>query len=253
MVTFHDISELKSTQSQILKLDEKNETLQRVNTDLDHFIHVASHDLLAPLSNIEGSIGIINRIKVDNPDLTKFLNIINTSVKRFSTLVKDIATIAKTENGAIVTELVDLDELIGNIEWSLENKIQSAGAIINKNLQAKQVLFSKKNLRSILYNLISNAIKFKSDAAPIVDIHSTSVGSHIILTVQDNGIGISSENLNKIFNIYGRINQDIEGQGVGLYLVKKMIEATGGEIVVESKPGIGSKFMIYLKTEAAAR
>ncbi|MGI4021901.1 MAG: chemotaxis protein CheB [Janthinobacterium lividum] len=246
MVTFNDISELKSAQ---LELNKKNEALQRINADLDHFVHVASHDLLAPLSNIEGSIGIINRIEVANPDLNKFLKIIDSSVKKFSTLVKDIATIAKTENGAIATEIVDLDELIANIEWSLENKIQSSGAVIITDLQVRQVRFSKKNLRSILYNLISNAIKFKSDVAPVIHIHSTLAGDNIIVTVQDNGIGISKDSLHEIFDIYGRLNQILEGQGVGLYLVKKIIDAAGGNVVVESEPGIGSKFMIHFKAE----
>lgn len=246
MITFNDISELKNAQ---LELDKKNKTLQRVNADLDNFVHAASHDLLAPLSNIEGSIGVINKIKVDNPDLNKFLNIINTSVKKFSTLVKDIAMIAKTENDAIAKEMVNLDELIGNIEWSLENKIQAFGVVINKDLQVKQILFSKKNLRSILYNLISNAIKFKSGATPVINISSALVGESIILTVQDNGIGINKDGLDKIFDIYGRLHHDIEGHGVGLYLAKKIINAAGGNIVVESEPGVGSKFMVYLKAE----
>ncbi len=246
IITFNDISELKNAQ---LELGKKNKTLQRVNADLDHFVHVASHDLLAPLSNIEGSISVINKIKVDNPDLNKFLNIINTSVKKFSTLVKDIAMIAKTENDAIAKEMVNLDELIGNIEWSLENKTQAFGVVINKDLQVKQILFSKKNLRSILYNIISNAIKFKSGATPVINISSALVGESIILTVQDNGIGINKDGLDKIFDIYGRLHQDIEGHGVGLYLAKKIINAADGNIVVESEPGVGSKFMVYLKAE----
>lgn len=246
MITFNDISELKNAQ---LELGKKNKTLQRVNADLDNFVHAASHDLLAPLSNIEGSIGVINKIKVDNPDLNKFLNIINTSVKKFSTLVKDIAMIAKTENDAIAKEMVNLDELIDNIEWSLENKIQSSGAVINKYLQVEHILFSKKNLRSILYNLISNAIKFKSGAAPVINIHTSLSGDNIILTIQDNGIGMNRGNLDKIFDIYGRLDQAVEGQGVGLYLAKKIVTADGENIVVESEPGVGSKFMVYLKAE----
>ncbi len=246
MITFNDISELKNAQ---LELDKKNKTLQRINADLDNFVHAASHDLLAPLSNIQGSISVINKMKVDNPDLNRFLNIIDTSVKKFSALVKDIATIAKTENDAITKEMVDLDELIGNIEWSLENKIQASGAVINKDFQVKQILFSKKNLRSILYNLISNAIKFKSDAVPVVNIHTTLANDNIILTVQDNGIGINRDGLDKIFDVYGRLNQAIEGQGVGLYLAKKIVNAANGNIVVESEPGVGSKFTVSLKAE----
>lgn len=212
-------------------------------------MHAASHDLLAPLSNIEGSIGVINKIKVEDPNLNKFLTIINASVKKFSGLIKDIATIGKIESDMIAMEMIDMDEIIGNIKWSLENKIQQSGAIIKMDLQVKHMFFSKKNLRSIVYNLVSNAIKFKSDAVPVIHIYNTQVKDNIVLTVEDNGIGIPKEKLDKIFEMYGRLHPDIEGQGIGLYLAKKLVNAAGGTIVVESKPGRGSKFMIYLKAE----
>ena len=190
VITFNDITELKKTQ---LELDKKNKSLLRINADLDNFVHVASHDLLAPLGNIEVSIGVMNEIKVTDPALNNFLNVINSSVKKFRTLISDIATIAKLESDMAVLEMVDVDDIINNIEWSLDNKIKSAGAVINRNLEVKHILFSKKNLRSIIYNLISNGIKFKRDEPPVIDIHSKKERDNIILIVQDNGIGIRYE------------------------------------------------------------
>jgi len=245
IITFNDITELKKTQAEI---DIKNKTLIRINEDLDHFIHAASHDLLAPLGNIETSINIMNKIHLSDDKLMDFLNIINNSVRKFRELITDIATVAKIENDMNAQELVDLDEIIENIEWSLEDKIKLSGAVITRRLGVSQVPFSKKNLRSILFNLISNAIKFKGEDAPQITILSWKEADKIILSVKDNGKGISKDGLNKIFDIYGRIKQDIEGQGIGLYLAKKIINATGGEIIVESEPGIGSDFIIHLNT-----
>lgn len=246
IITFNDITALKTAQQE---LDQKNKTLLRINADLDHFIHAASHDLLAPLGNIETSINIMNKISLSEPKLIDFLNIINTSVKKFRELIKDIATIAKVESDMLATEMVDLDDIINNIEWSLEDKIAESGAVITRELEVKQLLFSKKNLRSIVYNLISNAIKFKREENPIIHIASKSEGAYIVLLVQDNGKGIPKNGIDKIFDMYGRLNNDVEGQGIGLYLAKKIVNAAGGTILLESEPGVGSKFMIYIKIE----
>ena len=137
--------------------------------------------------------------------------------------------------------------MLNNIEWSLEDKIKATGAVINRALQIKEIMFSKKNLRSILYNLISNAIKFKSDQQPVINISIIKKGNNIVLSVTDNGIGIAQKNRNKIFDMYGRLQQEVEGHGIGLYLAKKIVDAAGGNIVVESEPGKGSTFIIYFK------
>jgi two-component system CheB/CheR fusion protein len=246
IITFNDITTLKSTQQD---LDHKNKMLLRINADLDHFIHAASHDLLAPLGNIESSIDIMNSIAQSDTELHDFLTIINTSVRKFRKLITDIATIAKVEGDMIQLEQVDLEEIIHNIEWSLEDKIRASDAVITCELEIRQILFSKKNLRSIIYNLISNAIKFRSSERPFIHIRTKTEGEHMVLSVQDNGKGIPATAMDKIFDMYGRLNQDIEGQGIGLYLAKKIVNAAGGNILVESGSGIGTTFMIYLKIE----
>ncbi|WP_259066006.1 chemotaxis protein CheB [Mucilaginibacter sp. X4EP1] len=247
IVTFNDITELKSTQ---LDLDNKNASLTRINADLDNFVYTASHDLLAPLANIETSIGVMNLIKVADPGMLKFLAIINSSVKKFRTLIKDISVIARLEGDMLNMEMVDMAEIIKNIEWSLENKIKSSGAIITQRLEVKEILFSKKNLRSILFNLVSNGIKFNDSKDPLIHIDISRNNEHIILSVQDNGKGIAKNEMNIIFDMYGRLHKEVDGQGIGLYLAKKIIDAAHGSIIVESEIGKGSKFIIYLKTEA---
>jgi two-component system CheB/CheR fusion protein len=244
ILTFNDITELKKAQ---YELDKKNISLQRINEDLDNFVHVASHDLLSPLGNIEQSIELMNQVKLSGEELNKILNIINNSIKKFRSLVTDMASIGKIENE--VMEMVDLDEIIDNVEWSLGDKINRTGTVINRDFEINQLFFSKKNLRSILYNLISNAIKFKGAKPPVINIHSTKEGDNIILSVKDNGIGLSKADLNKVFDLYGRLHHDIEGQGIGLYLAKKIVDASGGNITVESGDGKGAKFNIYFKTE----
>ncbi|MDB5122578.1 MAG: chemotaxis protein CheR [Mucilaginibacter sp.] len=242
IVTFNDISELKITQ---LELDKKNAMLSNLNADLDNFVHTVSHDLLAPLANIEGSIDVMNHIYVIDPNQSKFLTIINSSVKKFRALINDISVIGKLE-GESILEMVDVGEQINNVEWSLENQIKSSGAVIIRDLEVNAIPFSRNNLRSILYNLVSNGMKFKSDEPPVIHIYTRIEGDNIILSVRDNGMGMSSDSVDKIFNLYGRLDYSIEGHGIGLYLVKRIVVAAGGTIRVESEPGKGSIFTITL-------
>jgi two-component system CheB/CheR fusion protein len=244
VISFNDITALKKAK---IELDEKNESLLRINADLDHFIHMASHDLLDPLNNIESSISIMNLIDNGNSELMEYIQIINSSIKKFRLLIKSIGTIARLENNMTDMEYIDIGEVIGNIEWSLEKKIKKSNAVITTALDVKKVFFSQKNFRSILYNLISNAIKFSSQDGARVHIQTRQEGKHIILSVEDNGIGITPEGIKKLFTVYGRLNLHIEGHGVGLYLARKIIHAADGELKVESTPGMGSKFIIYLK------
>lgn len=151
----------------------------------------------------------------------------------------------------IAVEMVDLGEIMGNVEWSLENKVQQSGAVINKAFEVTEIPFSRKNLRSIIYNLVSNAIKFKGEEPPVINIHTIKIGDEIMLSVQDNGKGIPKEGLERIFDMYGRLHPNVEGYGIGLYLAKKIINAAGGSISVESEPGKGSKFTICFNAEQA--
>jgi len=246
IITFNDITALKKAQ---VELDQKNKSLLRINADLDHFVHAASHDLLSPLATIETSINIMNKMSLSEPKLLDFLNLINTSIHKYRELITDIGAIARIEGDMIVMEMVKIDEILNNIEWSLEDRIKASNAVIVRDLGVNSIMFSKKNLRSIIYNLVSNAIKFKGDEPPRIHIRTGVDEDGVVLSVQDNGIGIPKRSINKIFEMYGRLNQEVDGQGIGLYLAKKIINAANGKMEVASIPGKGSKFTIYLKAE----
>ncbi len=244
ILTFNDITELKQTQAQ---LNSKNESLLRINNDLDNFVHTASHDLLSPLGNIEVSIDVMNQLAGNTQELLPMLQIIKSSVTRFRALIHQISYIAKTESEMLAMEWVNMDEITSNAEWSLADKILSSGVEIVKEFAVKQIYFSKKNLQSIVFNLLSNAIKFRTGKHPLVTISTAKQNDYTVLRVQDNGIGISPCEIDKIFSIYGRLNNDIEGTGIGLHLAKKIVDAAGGDILVESEEGKGTTFIILLK------
>ncbi|SEJ35727.1 two-component system, chemotaxis family, CheB/CheR fusion protein [Dyadobacter sp. SG02] len=248
IITFNDITELKNTQQE---LDKKNEILTRINADLDNFVHMASHDLLEPLHSIEASIELMDDMPTGNPDFKPFMGIVSDSVKNFRQLVKQISAVARIEDEALSAETVDLNEIVDNVLWSLADKIKQTGAGIKIDLKGGHIHFSKKNLRSILFNLVSNAIKYRSAQPPAITIQTWAGSEFTILAVKDNGRGISQSDIKKIFGKYQRLLLDNDGQGIGLYLAKKIIEAAGGSIQVESTVGVGSEFLIYFPKHLA--
>lgn len=246
MITFNDITELKDTQFELAK---SNKNLLRINDDLDNFVHSASHDLLGPLANIVFSTSAINEFEVVDPKLKSIIKVINSSVKKFSSLIQDMAVIGKIETGMLESENADISKMINEIKLTLKDKIEQSKAKIKIDLKVKHIYFSKKNLRSIIYNLVNNAIKFKADRAPIIQISAGKAEEDFFISVSDNGIGIHEKDIKTIFDVHGRLNQDIEGQGIGLFLIRKIVNATGGSITVESTPGKGSKFIICFKAK----
>lgn len=130
----------------------------------------------------------------------------------------------------------------------LQNKIHKTGAKITMEFNVVEVLTYKTNIRIILYNLLSNAIKFKSPKRkPEIKVKTTIYGDKVLLEVEDNGIGIRDEMKNNIFTKFGRCTKDVQGTGMGLYIVKKMAEDMGGIVEVESIFGKGSTFKLYFK------
>jgi signal transduction histidine kinase len=110
------------------------------------------------------------------------------------------------------------------------------------------IQFSKKNLRSILYNLITNAIKYKSSARPPrIVIRTKALPGFVLLSVEDNGMGMEEDKIASIFTLYHRLSEQVEGQGIGLYLTQKIIHGAGGHIEVESKVGRGTTFNLFFK------
>jgi signal transduction histidine kinase len=125
---------------------------------------------------------------------------------------------------------------------------KSNGQIIVDLNNLKELHFSSKNLRSVLYNLISNSLKYRApDRNPIVRITGKEEHDACIISVQDNGLGMDLSKKDAVFKMFKRLHNHVEGSGLGLYIVKKIIDNSGGKVEVESKVGEGSTFTIFFK------
>ncbi|MES2730211.1 MAG: HAMP domain-containing sensor histidine kinase [Bacteroidota bacterium] len=236
------------------ELNDTNNELKRINEDLDNFIYTASHDLKAPISNIEGLMSVlIKKLKVkgwEDDSTKRIAELINTSIERFKETIVDLTEVAKIGKDTQDNEgMVSLTEVINDVLLDLRGKIIDYGVEVEHWIAPEiDLFFNRKNLKSIMFNLIDNAIKYRSpNRQPIIAISLESTSGYQVLTIKDNGLGIDPNKKDKIFGLFKRLHMHVDGTGVGLYIVKKIIENAGGKIEVESKPGVGSSFAIYFK------
>ncbi|GHA62159.1 chemotaxis protein CheB [Pontibacter akesuensis] len=252
--SFIDLSNLKETQE---KLQSSNAHLLKVNADLDTFVYTASHDLKAPIANIEGLLLLLeDQIEAAGPlpgEPTKpVFDMVKDSISRFKNVIKDLTDIAKVQrdvDGA--AEQVDLLEILENVKGSMKDWLDTEKAQIVVDFKCRpKIKFSTKNMHSVLYNLINNAVKYKSpDRNPEVRLKLEQQDHYLVLSVQDNGLGMSSDNLSKMFTLFKRFHSHVEGTGMGLYIVKRIMNNAGGKVNVASEEGVGTTFKVYFKHE----
>ncbi|UOG74706.1 ATP-binding protein [Hymenobacter tibetensis] len=233
------------------QLQENNAQLTRANVDLDNFIYTASHDLKAPITNIEG---LLNALLLELPDtgetVRPIMNMMQDSVDRFKRTIEHLTAITKLQKENIQPEeRTDLARLVEAVRLDLLPQIQECDAQVVVAVQNLPPLsFAEKNLRSIVYNLLSNAIKYRSpERVPQVFIRCHLAGEYAVLSVEDNGLGMHLTNETRLFGMFERLHDHVEGSGVGLYIVKKIVENAGGRIEVKSQLDVGSTFTVYLK------
>ena len=233
------------------QLQDFNERLQRANVDLDNFIYTASHDLRAPITNIEGLISALRAalpLAKQPPVVERLLAMMQESVARFQRTIEhlgDITKLQKEQNQPATT--VALLPVVEDVRSDLAPLIQQASAVVEVAVaDCPFLLFSAKNLRSVVYNLLSNALKYRHpDRAPHVRVGGHQQPGYSVLTVQDNGLGLTTHQQGELFLLFRRLHLHVEGSGIGLYMVKKIVENAGGWIAVQSEPEVGTTFSVY--------
>ena len=249
-----DLARIDQAQQQ---LRENNEQLTRVNVDLDNFVYAASHDLKQPVNNIEGLLQtLVDDLPAGQPaPVNEILGMMSHSVERFKRTVEQLTDITKVQREAAAPVLVSVADVVRAVQLDLDLLIKEAEAQVEiGELTCPPVSFLEKNLRSVVYNLLSNALKYRDPARPLrVQLTAELVPSgYVRLAVQDNGLGLDVASQQKLFGMFQRLHNHVEGTGIGLYMVKKIVENAGGRVEVSSELGVGSTFAVYLLPPAAA-
>jgi two-component system phosphate regulon sensor histidine kinase PhoR len=222
---------------------------ERLISDYETLLDTLSHDLKTPLSSLFLSIELCKTASSENPEELQFLlGKAEGSVIKMRNLISELTDTRKSEHKyRSEEELINIEHILEDVRLTLRDQIMEFGVIITHDIQVPQILFNRRKLRSILFNLVSNGIKFRSpDRVPEICIKTRQIENFVVISVLDNGIGIDKDKQDLIFSKYYRIENSIEGSGLGLYLVKDMVTHSGGKIHLESKPGQGSQFDLYL-------
>ena len=231
-----------------IELKLKNTELQKANHELTKFVYSVSHDLRSPLTSI---LGLINLAKT-NPVMKiagTYFEMIENRVLKLDDFIKKILDYYKNARDEELKEPIDFKLLIETIWQSLKHQNVKIKFELSTN-QDVVFLGDPLRLKMILVNLISNAIKFQNplEKNPIIKITLLMKGNNAHISISDNGIGINKEYLTDIFELFFRTENSlqIDGSGIGLYIVKEAVEKTGGTIDVTSTPLIGTSFKLLL-------
>lgn len=233
----------------------RTKDLAKKNEELQQFTYAISHDLKNPAANINE---LVTALKEDFPDLDEELafymgQLDKASGKLYQNLLDLLDVLKHANAGELPVEEVDITEIIEDIKVKISSSIQKNQAEIKLNLAHFQHLtYNKLNLQSILYNLVSNGIKYRrEEETPVVEISTFETDKHWGIEIKDNGLGMDLEkNKDTLFGLFQRFHDHVEGSGVGLYLVNSIIEKNGGFIDLQSAPGKGSTFKLHLVPKA---
>ncbi|WP_299824835.1 HAMP domain-containing sensor histidine kinase [uncultured Pontibacter sp.] len=237
-------------------LENKNTELKRINLDLDNFIYTASHDLRSPITNIEGLMVFLKdeltAADALNEDTEELLKRVVDSVDRFKRTIADLTEISRMQKGfteSAADDIINIQDVYDDIVADLAIPAGLKTCSIHTNLEVHQLKFSRKNFRSILFNMISNAVKFQHpDRGCMITLSTRLEEPYVVLSIKDNGMGVNESQQEQLFTMFKRFHDHVEGTGVGLYMVKRILENAGGKIEVTSTEGKGSEFKLYFKS-----
>jgi len=240
IITFVDIN------TRIKDLKEQEKLIAEHELLLD----TIAHDVKNPLTALGISIELLKKVPEKGMDrFPTLLQKVENSLDKMKQIIHELVESRWHEyRYQAVEEMLDLENILEDVRLTLASQMQESKAIIKAEIGPSEITFARRKLRSIIYNLINNALKYRSpDRIPEVLIKTYTEPGYMVISVSDNGIGISPEDQKSIFKKHHRVKSSVEGNGVGLYLVNEILKFSGGKITVESEPGKGSIFRVFLQ------
>jgi PAS domain S-box-containing protein len=245
--TAKDISERKRAEDE---LKEYTKRIEYINKELDSYSYIVSHDLKEPLRSINAFSRFIMDDYKDKLDETgrKYLERIQKNAVRIQNIIEDFVEISNLEKFKNPFEEIRVESIIDEVKLRLEKEIAQKNARIIINGELPVICCDCSRFTSVFVNLVSNAIKFADKDPPVIEIGCKNKGEYFEFYVKDNGPGIEEQYFERIFRLFQRLvkREEYEGIGVGLTIVKKIIDLHKGEVWVESKVGEGATFYFTL-------
>lgn len=229
------------------ELKQSTRELEASNKELEQFAFVASHDIQEPLRMISSFMQLLKKNYGDQLDdrAHEYMSFAEQGARRLQQIILDLLEYSKVGNVHDKKESIQLNELIGDYQL-LRSKVIREKKVRLTSDELPVIINYKVPIRQLFFNLLDNAIKYSDpERMPEIHVGAKDLGNAWEFSVSDNGIGIDSEYFEKIFILFQRLHSadEYSGTGIGLAIVKKVIENIGGEIRVESEPGKGSSFI----------
>jgi signal transduction histidine kinase len=219
--------------------------LERSNAELQQFAYIASHDLQEPLRMVSSYLSLLERRETGklNECSRQYIGFAVDGAMRMSAMINDLLAYSRVESKGREFSSVDMDDVLTVVLRDLKVAVEESGASVTSD-HLPTVLADKGQMAQLMENLIGNAIKYRSEAAPQVHVSAQGNGGEWEFSVQDNGIGIDPSCQDRLFKMFQRLHtrDEYEGTGMGLALSRRIVERHGGRIWFESKPGEGSTF-----------
>ncbi len=236
----------------MVNTQEENNTLEQAHID---FISTVSHELRTPLTSIRGFADTLltsyDRLTPEQRE--KFLLIIKEQSNRLINLVENLLTVSKMQSDKelMIYKTVDIKPIVDSVIQIIKNQYKTHKYVCNYDTNLPKILIDTDKLQQILLNITDNASKYSNEGTTVtINLGQNYNDGTVIISIKDEGIGIDKENIDKIFNKFSRIDspltRKIQGNGLGLYITKTLIEKMNGKIEVQSSSK-GSEFKIIFK------
>ena len=248
-----DPTVLIATIRAFLRAREAEDALRRSNEELERFGYWVAHDLSEPLRTMVAHTQLLERRLGPNlpTNASESLNFVVDAARRMQTFIDRLLAYAQLTHVTGQVTTIDTQEMLDRTVANLAVAINASGARIT--YAGLPPVMADPSMEQVFQNLISNAIKYgREGVPPEIDISARAEGDAWVFAVRDNGIGIDAPQMGNVFRIFRRLHgREIPGNGIGLALSKRIIEAHGGSIWVESTPGVGSTFYFKIPKDPA--
>jgi len=247
-----DITTIKDLEQQI---EQSNEIIKSKNKSLLNFANIVSHDLRAYSANLEGMLELYES-EQNEKERTEIFEKLKELSARFGSSVKNLSEIVEVKNlGDVPIQEVNLFESVTKATEVLDTQIKGAKAVVKVNVSP--FIYIDANpayVDSIVYNFLSNAIKYKHPKRdPVVELSTMIVGNETVLSIKDNGMGIDlDKHSHNLYGMYKTFHDNEDSNGIGLFISKYQVDSMGGHIGVESHVDKGTWFRIYFRTKSVA-
>ncbi|GAB3299919.1 PAS domain-containing protein [Hymenobacter tenuis] len=244
-----DIDEVKQNQ-QLMQL--QNSQLTQINQALDNFVYTASHDLKQPITNMAGIFEELKRnVTFHDQDAAQLIGMFDDALQQINVTIRNLSDVVQVQrqHDQLPAEPIELLAFAQNIILSLQDQVEELHAHLELAIDpALTVLVIRPNLQSILFNLLGNALKYAvPERPPHIQVTATTKENWLLLSIQDNGLGIDLDRYGQqLFQMFRRFHYHVEGSGMGLYLVNRIVQQSGGRLEVESEVGRGTLFRVHL-------